>query len=320
VRASTYPTIHGEKVVLRLLDKERQSFTLESIGMSDAVYAQWLQILERREGIVLVTGPTGSGKSSTLFATLRYLNRPDINIVTLEDPVEYELVGVSQGQVNDRAGFTFARGLRSILRQDPDVILVGEIRDLETAEIAVQAALTGHLVLATLHTNDAPSSVNRLVNMGVPRFLLASSLLGVLAQRLVRKLCQDCWTSAEPTEEERLRLWPWLEGDLPFLDGTGCDRCLGIGYRGRTGAHELLTVDRAVQELVLAEASTGSLASAGLRSGYQAMWKDGLTKVAAGITSLRELARSITPSEDGSSTVAGSRTEDLTDQPGKEDD
>ena len=305
VRASTYPTIHGEKVVLRLLDKERQSFTLSSIGMSSHVHDIWLRLLRRREGILLVTGPTGSGKSSTLFATLRHLNQPDINIVTLEDPVEYQLPGVTQGQVNDRAGFTFARGLRSILRQDPDIILVGEIRDLETAQIAVQAALTGHLVLATLHTNDAPSSINRLIDMGVARFLLASSLIGVLAQRLVRRLCPECRLEVECTEEERLRLWPWLQDDLPFLDGAGCDRCLEIGYKGRIGVHELLTVNRDIQELILAEASVAALASAGRSSGYATLWYDGLTKVSSGLTSLRELARSITPSEEEVNTLEG---------------
>ncbi len=295
VRTSTYPTIHGEKVVMRLLDKERQNFELGNIGLHETLMERWLRLLARHEGIVLVTGPTGSGKSSTLYATLRHLNQPEVNIVTLEDPVEYELRGIAQGQVNDRAGFTFAAGLRSILRQDPDIILVGEIRDAETAQIAVQAALTGHLVLATLHTNDAPSTITRLVDMGLPRYLVASSVIGVLAQRLVRRLCPKCRGEAEASETEFALVGHLLTQGVPFVDGTGCERCHGAGYRGRVGVHELMLVDSAMRRLITDGASDGALAELASTNGYRGLWLDGLDKVKAGVTSLRELLRSITP-------------------------
>ncbi len=293
IRTSTFPTLYGEKIVLRLLDKERQNYELTNIGMSDAILRQWRDLLRHNEGILLVTGPTGSGKSSTLYATLRYLNQPDVNIVTLEDPVEYELTGINQGQVHEQAGFTFAKGLRSILRQDPDIILVGEIRDLETAQIAIQAALTGHLVLSTLHTNDAPSAVVRLVDMGVPRFLVAASVIGILAQRLVRKVCPRCVTDATPTPEEAQFLRPWLEQGIPFQTGAGCDACLGAGYRGRTGVHELVVIDRTIQTVISDGRGEDELLRAVRENGYRRMWWDGLEKVKAGITTLRELARSV---------------------------
>ncbi len=298
VRTSTFPTIHGEKVVLRLLDKEAMDFRLESIGMSGAILAGWKRVVARHEGIVLVTGPTGSGKSSTLYATLRHLHRPEVNIVTLEDPVEYELPGITQAQVNERAGFTFARGLRAILRQDPDIVLVGEIRDQETAQIAAQAALTGHLVLATLHTNDAPSAVTRLVDMGLPRYLVAATVVAVLAQRLVRRLCPHCAEDAEPTPDERELLGPWLEAGVPFRDGTGCRHCLGTGYHGRTGIHELLVVSPQVRALLARGAGEQELAAAAAAGGYRRLWHDGLDKVREGVTSLRELARVAAPQEE----------------------
>ncbi len=298
IRTSTFPTLYGEKIVLRLLDKERQNYELTSIGMSDAILNQWRALLRHHQGILLVTGPTGSGKSSTLYATLRHLNQPDGNIVTLEDPVEYELPGINQGQVHEQAGFTFAKGLRSILRQDPDIILVGEIRDLETAQIAIQAALTGHLVLATLHTNDAPSAVVRLVDMGVPRFLLAASVIGILAQRLVRKVCQHCVTDAVPPPEEVDFLRPWLERGIPFRTGRGCDACLGAGFRGRTGVHELVVIDRTIQSVISNGGSEDALLAAARKNGYRRMWWDGLEKVTAGITTLEELARSVQIDED----------------------
>ncbi|MCD4750877.1 MAG: Flp pilus assembly complex ATPase component TadA, partial [Thermoanaerobaculales bacterium] len=262
VRMSTFPTVYGEKVVMRLLDKERQNFQLDNIGMSGTVLEMWKRLLTRKEGILLVTGPTGSGKSSTLFASLKEVSRPEVNIVTLEDPVEYELTGISQGQVSDRAGFTFAKGLRSILRQDPDIILVGEIRDLETAQISVQAALTGHLVLSTLHTNDAPSAVTRLVDMGMQPFLVASGLIGVLAQRLLRRSCPHCLESAEPTSEEADLLKPWLSMGVPFHEGRGCDHCGGVGYKGRVGVHELLTVNEKARSLITAGASQTDIVKA----------------------------------------------------------
>lgn len=293
VRTSTCPTLFGEKVVLRLLDKERQDFRLDSIGMSATILGRWRDLLRRRQGILLVTGPTGSGKSSTLYATLRHLNQPDVNIATLEDPVEYELAGISQSQVNDRAGFTFAGGLRSLLRQDPDIILVGEIRDAETAQIAVQAALTGHLVLATLHTNDAPSAVTRLVDMGLPRFLVGASLVGVLAQRLVRRVCSQCAAPVEPDAEERRLFRRWLDAGIPFADAAGCEACGDVGYKGRLGVHELLTVDRRIQRVIAEGGSDQDIGDHGARLGYRRLWEDGLEKVTAGDTTLRELAQSV---------------------------
>ncbi len=295
VRVSTFPTIHGEKAVLRLLEKDRQDFTLASIGMSDVIVQNWKKLLMRHEGVLLVTGPTGSGKSSTLYATLKHLHRPDVNIVTLEDPVEYELPGISQSQVNEKAGFTFARGLRSLLRQDPDIMLVGEIRDPETAHIAIQAALTGHLVLATLHTNDAPSAVARLVDMGVPRFLVATSLLGVLAQRLVRRMCPECARPVDPSEDERELVGRWLSQGLPFEEGAGCDRCRDIGYRGRLGVHELITVGPDVRQVIAEGVGDRDLYGALQEAGYVKMWWDGLAKVSERETSFREIARKITP-------------------------
>ncbi|MDQ7086959.1 MAG: GspE/PulE family protein [Acidobacteriota bacterium] len=296
VRVSTFPSIHGEKVVLRLLDKEQQNFTLETVDMSDSILTAWKSVLNRRQGIVLVTGPTGSGKSSTLYATLRHLHRSDVNIVTLEDPVEYELPGVTQAQVQPAVGFTFAKGLRSILRQDPDIILVGEIRDEETAHIAVQAAQTGHLVLASLHTNDALSAITRLLDMGLPRYLISASLVAVLAQRLVRRLCSHCAHPVEPTEDERLYLGPWIEREsLPYLAGAGCDRCMGIGYRGRIGVHELVSIGPHMRRLIAQGAADDALEAMAAEEGFRRLWWDGLEKVRARLTSLRELARQADP-------------------------
>jgi type IV pilus assembly protein PilB len=298
VRTSTCPNIYGEKVVLRLLDKERQDYSLDTIGMSPHVLESWRKMLHRRQGIVLVTGPTGSGKSSTLYATLRHLNEPDVNIATLEDPVEYELKGVSQSQVNVRAGFTFAGGLRSLLRQDPDIILVGEIRDAETAEIAVQAALTGHLVLATLHTNDAPTAVTRLVDMGVPRYLAAATMMGVLAQRLIRRACPDCQAEAQPDDIEADIFKPILEAGLSFHEGSGCATCNGAGYNGRTGVHEVLEIDRNLQQLISAGSDEQAIADAARDRGYRPMWWDGIDKVRGGLSTLRELARCVSVEND----------------------
>ena len=298
VRTSTCPNIYGEKVVLRLLDKERQDYSLDTIGMSAHVLDGWRKMLHRRQGIVLVTGPTGSGKSSTLYATLRHLNEPDVNIATLEDPVEYELAGVSQSQVNVRAGFTFAGGLRSLLRQDPDIILVGEIRDAETAEIAVQAALTGHLVLATLHTNDAPTAVTRLVEMGVPRYLVAATMMGVLAQRLIRRACPDCRADAEPDDIEDDLFAPLLDAGLCFHEGSGCATCNGAGYAGRTGVHEVLAIDRSLQHLISTGSDEQAIAESARDRGYRPMFWDGIDKVRGGLSTLRELARCVSVETD----------------------
>jgi len=297
VRVSTFPTIYGEKIVMRLLDKERQQYSLDNIGMSDRIGSQWRDLLMRHEGILLVTGPTGSGKSSTLFATLRHINEPEINIVTLEDPVEYELPGISQGQVNDRAGFSFSKGLRSILRQDPDVVFVGEIRDLETARISIQAALTGHLVLSTLHTNDAPSALTRLINMGLQRFLVAAGVIGVMAQRLVRRACPHCLDQSRADDTELRILGPWLDAGLPFLEGKGCKHCGFTGYRGRVGVHELLVLNKGIASLITSSAAEDEILLRAEESGYRRMWWDGVEKVMTRETTLRELLRHIQPDD-----------------------
>ena len=275
VRVSTLPGVHGERAVLRLLDKGEAKFSLASLGMQGDTLARFSQRIAQPHGIVLVTGPTGSGKTSTLYAALGQVDTSTTNVLTVEDPVEYELAGIGQTQVNAKIDLTFAKALRAILRQDPDVIMIGEIRDHETAQIAVQASLTGHLVLATLHTNDAPSAVTRLTDMGIEPFLLSSSLLGVLAQRLVRKLCPHCRRQGEDG------LW----------HPVGCDHCGHSGYKGRTGVYELMTVDERVQALIHARAPESELIAAARGAGLRSMREDGERLVAAGITSMEELLR-----------------------------
>ena len=280
VRVSTLPSAHGERAVLRLLDKSESKFTLEGLGMDGAVLNAFDDLVHQPHGIVLVTGPTGSGKTTTLYASLGRLDTATTNILTVEDPVEYELPGIGQTQVNAKIDLTFAKALRAILRQDPDVIMIGEIRDFETAQIAIQASLTGHLVLATLHTNDAPSAVTRLIDMGVEPFLLSSSLLGVQAQRLVRKLCTHCKKPGEPGPDGRPR---WV--------AVGCPECGGSGYKGRTGVYELMTVDPAVQALIHNQAAESEIVEAARRNGLRSMREDGERLVAQGITSLEEVLR-----------------------------
>ncbi|MCA6218781.1 type II secretion system ATPase GspE [Ideonella sp. B7] len=280
VRVSTLPSAHGERAVLRLLDKTESKFTLEGLGMDGAVLSAFDHLVHQPHGIVLVTGPTGSGKTTTLYASLGRLDTATTNILTVEDPVEYELPGIGQTQVNAKIDLTFAKALRAILRQDPDVIMIGEIRDFETAQIAIQASLTGHLVLATLHTNDAPSAVTRLVDMGVEPFLLSSSLLGVQAQRLVRKLCAHCKKPGPPGPDGQPR---WV--------AVGCPECGGSGYKGRTGVYELMVVDPAVQALIHSQAAESEIIEAARRGGLRSMREDGERLVAAGITSLEEVLR-----------------------------
>ncbi len=276
VRVSTLPSAHGERAVLRLLDKgDANKFTLESLGMSGDSLERFKRLLRQPHGIVLVTGPTGSGKTTTLYAGLSTLDATTTNVLTVEDPVEYELHGIGQTQVNARIDLTFAKALRAILRQDPDVIMIGEIRDFETAQIAVQASLTGHLVLATLHTNDAISAVTRLTDMGIEPFLLSSSLLGVMAQRLVRKLCVHC-----KREDEYHRWHP-----------VGCSECGMSGYKGRTGVYELLTADDAIRALIHSQASEAQLYESAAKSGMKVMREDGDRLVAEGVTSLEEVLR-----------------------------
>ncbi len=292
VRVSTLPTGPGERVVLRLLDKDSAQLDLTALGMSEPTLATMDRLIREPHGIVLVTGPTGSGKTTTLYAALSRLPRGSVNMMTVEDPIEYALDGVGQTQVNPKIDLTFARALRAILRQDPDVIMIGEIRDLETAQIAVQASLTGHLVLATLHTNDAASAVTRLADMGVEPYLLASSLLGVLAQRLVRTLCPQCRRVAAPTAGERALLAGLGTGNIDALhSAAGCDACNATGYRGRTGIYELLVVDDAQRRLIHDRVPEHAVRETARAAGMVPMRRDGARWLASGRTSLAELVR-----------------------------
>ncbi|MGB9874212.1 MAG: GspE/PulE family protein, partial [Hydrogenobacter sp.] len=249
IRVSIVPTTFGERAVLRLLDRSGSMLTLEELGLSLQDLEKVKRLAKKPYGIVLATGPTGAGKSTTLYAMILYVKSSEKNIITIEDPPEYQVKGVSQIQVNPKVGLTFASGLRAILRQDPDIIMVGEVRDSETAQIAVHAALTGHLVLSTLHTNDAPSAITRLSDLGIEPFLIASSLEGVLAQRLVRKVCEHCKEPYKPTKEELSQLG--LEGSYTFYRGRGCDMCMGTGYRGRTGIYEVLELSDELKQLII---------------------------------------------------------------------
>jgi general secretion pathway protein E len=291
VRVSTLPTGHGERVVLRLLDKQAGRLTLTALGMSAPTLAELQQLIRQPHGILLVTGPTGSGKTTTLYAALGQLDTRHQNIVTVEDPIEYDLDGVGQTQVNSRIGLGFAQALRSILRQDPDVIMIGEIRDLETAQIAVQASLTGHLVLATLHTNDAASAVTRLVDMGVEPFLLASSLIGALAQRLVRRLCPECRALHVPDAGERRLLDLDAAAATQVYSPAGCAQCLHSGYRGRTGIYELLTLDDSLRSLIHDGAPDAALRDHARAHGMMELREDGLRWVREGVTSMEEVLR-----------------------------
>jgi general secretion pathway protein E len=292
VRVSTLPTGAGERVVLRLLDQESARLDLATLGMSRDTLDTLDRLIREPHGILLVTGPTGSGKTTTLYAALSRLPRNTTNMMTVEDPIEYALDGVAQTQVNARIDLTFARALRSILRQDPDVIMIGEIRDLETAQIAVQASLTGHLVLATLHTNDAASAITRLADMGVEPYLLASSLLGVLAQRLVRTLCPVCRVCTAPSDGEgRLLGDLGLPATQPVFSADGCDACNQTGFTGRTGVYELLRIDDALRRLIHDGAGELALRDAALRAGMRRLRDDGARWIPEGRTSLAELAR-----------------------------
>ena len=290
VRVSTIPTGHGERVVLRLLDKQAGRLDLTRLGMDDATLAHMDRLIREPHGIVLVTGPTGSGKTTTLYAALSRLDATALNIMTVEDPIEYDLDGISQTQVNTRIEMSFARALRTILRQDPDVVMIGEIRDLETAQIAVQASLTGHLVFATLHTNDAVSAVTRLVDMGVEPFLLASSLIGVGAQRLVRRLCMECRKpfAADAAQLQALGFAP-MQGT--FFTARGCPACNHSGYRGRTGIYELLSVDDGLRRLIHDRASEQLLREYAVAHGMRSLRDDGMRWAAEGAISLEEVVR-----------------------------
>jgi general secretion pathway protein E len=290
VRVATLPTGYGERAVLRLLDKEASQFQLGGLGMDESALASIDTLIHQPHGIVLVTGPTGSGKTTTLYAALERIDSLGLNIMTVEDPVEYELDGIAQTPVNAKIGMTFARALRSILRHDPDVIMVGEIRDSETAEIAVQASLTGHLVLATLHTNDAASAPTRLVDMGVEPFLLSSSLLGVLAQRLVRKLCPSCKQPHQPSAPDLAELGERYNGEKLYAPG-GCEACNNTGYIGRTGIYELLVIDEEAKTLIHGAGSEQRLRASAAQRGMRTLRQDGLRWVLSGLTSLEEVIR-----------------------------
>ncbi len=294
LRVSSVPTLHGESVVMRVLDKQAISFEFEPLGFRGPVLAAFLGVLSLPHGILLVTGPTGSGKTSTLYAALKRLNTADRKLLTVEDPVEYQLEGINQIQVKPQIGLNFANALRSIVRQDPDVIMIGEIRDLETAEIAVQSALTGHLVLSTLHTNDAGSSVTRLLDMGVEDYLLTSTVNGVLAQRLVRTLCRHCRRPNEALPEliDDLQLRSYVpSGPVVLYQAVGCLECSGTGYRGRTAILEFLTISDPIRRLILKHADAGELQAAAIAEGMRTMFQDGVDKALAGVTTLEDVLR-----------------------------
>lgn len=293
LRVSVLPTVHGEKIVMRVLDKSTLNTKLENIGMDDDSLAKFRAAIDAPHGMMLMTGPTGSGKTSTLYAVLSHLNQPDVNIVTVEDPVEYQMHGINQVQVKTDIGLTFAAGLRSILRQDPDIVMVGEIRDSETADIAVKAALTGHLVLSTLHTNDAPGAVARLIDMGIEPFLVSSSVLLVCAQRLVRKICPHC-KEEFVLPPESIRQAGLTEADLAgatFYRGRGCSRCKDTGFLGRTAIHEVMAVTDTIREQILHNASAKVIRELAIKEGMKTLRESGLEKAKQGITSVDEVLR-----------------------------
>ena len=294
VRVATLPTVEGEAVVMRLLDKSKKPPTLEEVGLGTAMQERLRELIHQPTGALLVTGPTGSGKSTTLFSAMTEISRPEINVITVEDPVEYRLPGLNQVQINPRAGLTFATALRSILRSDPDVVMVGEIRDVETAKISIEAALTGHFVLSTLHTNDAPSALTRLNEMGVEPFLTGAAVTGVLAQRLARRLCEHCKELYTPTEEEFEAAHvpeEFRHGKAELFRRNGCVRCRQTGYRGRVGVFQLLAMNEELSALAARKASHEELERAAMNGDMRTLWADGIEKVAAGLTSIEELAR-----------------------------
>jgi general secretion pathway protein E len=291
IRVSTIPTVHGESIVMRLLDRSSVFYPLERLGFSPGMLGLFEKLIQRPHGILLVTGPTGSGKTTTLYAALDKINSPGRKIITVEDPVEYQLKGVNQIPVKSKIGLTFASGLRHIVRQDPDVILVGEIRDLETAEISIQASLTGHLVFSTLHTNDAPSAITRLQDMGVEPYLLSSVLEGVLAQRLVRRICQVCRVPEVPSPADIEALAIDADPHAKLFRGRGCDDCRGTGYRGRTGIYELFPITEDVRSLVLRRASSREIRRMAIDQGMVTLRQDGWARAVEGVTTIEEVLR-----------------------------
>ncbi len=291
VRVSSVPTIYGENVVMRLLDASSALLTLEQLGFSKQMLEKYGKLIIRPHGIILVTGPTGSGKTTTLYASLDKINTTEKNIITIEDPVEYKLPGVRQIQVDTKVDLTFANGLRSILRQDPNIIMVGEIRDLETAQIAIQAALTGHLVFSTLHTNDAPGAITRMIDMGVEPFLVSSSVIGILAQRLVRKICEGCKEKHIPTKEELKDIGLRPDDKIAFYKGKGCPRCMNTGYKGRVSIYELMLSDDNIRNAIVAKSQADEIRKFARSAGMTALMEDGIEKVKAGVTTVEEVLR-----------------------------
>jgi general secretion pathway protein E len=291
IRVSTMPTVHGESIVMRLLDRASVLLPLEKLGFDGKVQSRFEGLIKRPHGIVLVTGPTGSGKTTTLYAALEKINSPDRKILTVEDPVEYQIIGINQVPVKSKIGLSFATGLRHIVRQDPDVILVGEIRDLETAEIAIQASLTGHLVFSTLHTNDAPGAITRLQDMGVEPYLLSSVLEGVLAQRLLRRICDACRVTDTASRADLIALGVEEVPSTPLFRGRGCPECRGTGYRGRTAIYELFVISEDVRSLILQRASTREIRRHAVENGMGTLRMDGWRKIREGITTVDEVLR-----------------------------
>jgi type IV pilus assembly protein PilB len=291
LRISTLPVLYGEKVVMRLLDRGMSIRPLEQLDFSPHNKVAFEDLIHQPLGLLLVTGPTGSGKTTTLYSALNVLRNTAVNIVTCEDPIEYDMEGINQSAVFEKVGLTFARQLRAILRQDPDIILVGEIRDAETAEIAFRAAMTGHLVLSTLHSNDAPTSVTRLIDMGVPPFLISSGLIGMVAQRLVRRLCPYCRRQAPPTPHQALQLT--IDPNIPIWHPVGCQHCDGSGYKGRIGVHEVVRVDEVFERLIVDQAPGGVLRQAAQRAGMIPMREDAIAKIRGGMTSVEDVMRQV---------------------------
>jgi general secretion pathway protein E len=293
IRVSTLPTSFGESVVMRLLDKSKVLLSMDTIGVTGETYKTVVELINKSHGIILVTGPTGSGKTTTLYSMLSQINSSDLKIITVEDPVEYQLPGINQIQVNPNIDLTFATGLRSILRQDPDVVMIGEIRDRETAEIAIQASLTGHLVISTLHTNDSASSVTRLIDMGVEPFLVASSVIAIMAQRLVRTVCKQCALKYQPTPDElsQVGIKPEQAVNQIFYKANGCPACMDTGYSGRTGIHEILSVDDEIRSMIMKNTESGRVKRRAMEKGMFTLREDGARKVLAGETTIEEILR-----------------------------
>lgn len=296
-RVSSLPSIYGEKIVLRVLDKTSSIKPLEQLGFSESNLKKFEQIITQPYGMILISGPTGSGKTTTLYSILNRLNSPTKNIITVEDPVEYQLKGINQVQVNEKAGLTFASALRSILRQDPNIILIGEIRDRETAQIAIEAALTGHLVLSTIHTNDSASIPTRLIDMGIEPFLVASSLIGATAQRLVRKICPKCKEQYEPSKEVLTHLGFEIDESISFYKGAGCDFCNHTGYKGRVAISEILPITPEIQRLILRSASSKEILNEAKKMGMKTLLDDAMSKSAEGLTTLEEVIRVVSTLE-----------------------